>query len=298
VLSRYLDADVLSRIANRRIEPRGLVQGNLAGAHRSPLSGFAVEFAGHREYAPGDDPKHIDWRVYYNRERYFIKQYEMETNFVCHLVLDVSASMRYGEADRQKLNYAARMAATLAYAVVRQSDKVSLATFDDRVRGFVPPSNSMAQIVRMTEHLDQIEPVNKTQMSDCLMELAGRMKRREIVVIFSDFFTELNPLEAALQRLRYNRHEVVLMQVMHHDELAFEFDGMIKFVGLEIPEELVTQPDELRRAYLRALGQFNEQLADICQRNRIERVLVDTSRDMGQVFVDYLNQRSRLNRGR
>ncbi len=298
VLSRYLDPEVLSRIANRRIEPRGLVQGNLAGAHRSPLSGFAVEFAGHREYAPGDDPKHIDWRVYYNRERYFIKQYEMETNFVCHLVLDVSASMRYGEEDRQKLNYAARMAASLAYAVVRQSDKVSLATFDDRVRGFVPPSNSMAQIVRMTEHLDQVEPVNKTQMSDCLMELAGRMRRREIVVILSDFFTELDALEAALQRLRYSRHEVVLLQVMHHDELVFEFDGMIKFVGLEIPEELVTQPDELRRAYLRALRQFNDQLADICLRNRIDRVLVDTSRDMGEVFVDYLNQRSQLNRGR
>jgi uncharacterized protein (DUF58 family) len=298
VLSRYLDADVLSRIANRRIEPRGLVQGNLAGAHRSPLSGFAVEFAGHREYALGDDPKHIDWRVYYNRERYFIKQYEMETNFVCHLVLDVSASMRYGEEERQKLNYAARMAASLAYAVVRQSDKVSLATFDDRVRGFVPPSNSMAQIVRMTEHLDQVEPVHKTQMSDCLMELAGRMKRREIVVIFSDFFTELDALEAALQRLRYSRHEVVLLQVMHHDELVFEFDGMVKFIGLEIPDELITQPDELRRAYLRALGRFNDQLADICQRNRIDRVLVDTSRDMGQVFVDYLNQRSQLNRGR
>jgi uncharacterized protein (DUF58 family) len=298
VLSRYLDPEVLSRIANRRIEPRGLVQGNLAGAHRSPLSGFAVEFAGHREYVPGDDPKHIDWRVYYNRERYFIKQYEMETNFVCHLVLDVSASMRYGEEDRQKLNYAARMAASLAYAVVRQSDKVSLATFDDRVRGFVPPSNSMAQIVRMTEHLDQIEPVHKTQMSDCLMELAGRMKRREIVVIFSDFFTELDAVEAVLQRLRYSRHEVVLVQVMHHDELAFEFDGMVKFVGLEIPDELITQPGELRRAYLRALGQFNDQLADICQRNRIDRLLVDTSRDMGQVFVDYLNQRSQLNRGR
>jgi hypothetical protein len=117
-------------------------------------------------------------------------------------------------------------------------------------------------------------------------------------VIFSDFFTELDAVEAVLQRLRYSRHEVVLVQVMHHDELAFEFDGMVKFVGLEIPDELITQPGELRRAYLRALGQFNDQLADICQRNRIDRLLVDTSRDMGQVFVDYLNQRSQLNRGR
>ena len=298
VLSRYLDPAVLGRIANRRIEPRGLVLGNLAGAHKSPLSGFAVEFAGHREYVAGDDPKHIDWRVYYSRERYFVKQYEMETNFVCHLLLDTSASMRYGEGLRQKLRYACQMVATLGYAIIRQSDKVSLATFDEAVTGFVPPSNSMAQVVRMTEHLDQTKAVRKTNMADCLTELTGRMKRREIVIIFSDFFTDLGALEAALQRMRYHRHEVVLMQTLHHDELRFEFEGMIKFVGLEVPDALVTQPDELRRAYLRALDQFNDRLDDICQRNRVERVLIDTGRDMGQLFVDYLNQRSRLNRGR
>lgn len=298
VLSRYLDPEVLSRIASRRIEPRGLVLGNLAGAHKSPLSGFAVEFAGHREYVAGDDPKHIDWRVYYSRERYFIKQYEMETNFVCHLVLDTSASMRYGEGPRQKLHYASQMVATLAHAIIQQSDKASLTTFDEQIRGFVPPSNSMAQIVRMTEHLDQATPVHKTQMAECLNELTGRMRRREIVMIFSDFFTDLELLEATLQRMRYHRHEVVLFQILHHDELAFEFDGMVKFVGLELPEELVTQPEELRRAYLRAFGQFSDHFEELCQRNRIERVVVDTSRDMSQVFIDYLNHRSRLNRGR
>ena len=298
VLSRYLDPTVLSRIASRRIEPRGLVLGNLAGAHKSPLSGFAVEFAGHREYVAGDDPKHIDWRIYFTRDRYFVKQYEMETNFVCHLLLDTSASMRYGDGAQQKLRYAARMVATLAYAIIGQSDKVSLATFDEKVRGFIPPSNSMAQIVRMTEHLDETEAANKTAMADCLIELTGRMKRREIVMIVSDFFTDLDRLEAALQRMRYNRHEVVLFHTMHRDELYFDFDGSVRFLGLEIPEELLTQPEELRRSYLRALSEYNEQLDAICQRNRIERVLVDTSRDMAQMFVDYLNHRSRRNRGR
>jgi uncharacterized protein (DUF58 family) len=298
VLSRYLDPEVLGRLANRRIEPRGLVMGNLAGAHKSPLSGFAVEFAGHREYFWGDDPKHIDWRIYFNRQRYMIKQYEMETNFVCHLLLDVSASMRYGDGPAQKLRYAAQMAATLAYAIVRQSDKVSLATFDEEIRGLVPPNNSMAQIVRVTEHLDQIQPVHKTDMARCLNELTSRMKRREIVFILSDFFTELDSLESALQRMRYNRHEVVLFQVMHHDELHFELDGMVKFVGLEMPDELITQPDVLRREYLNAVNRFNSELEDLSHRNRVERVLVDTSRDMGQMFADYLNQRSRLNRGR
>jgi uncharacterized protein (DUF58 family) len=298
VLSRYLDPEVLSRLANRRIEPRGLVMGTLAGAHKSPLSGFAVEFAGHREYVWGDDPKHIDWRIYFNRQRYMIKQYEMETNFVCHLLLDVSASMRYGDGSAQKLRYASQMAATLAYAITRQSDKVSLATFDDEIRGFIPPSNSMAQIVRVTEHLDQTKPVHKTDMARCLNELTSRMRRREIVFILSDFLTELEPLENAIQRMRYNRHEVILFQILHHDELHFDLNGMVKFVGLELPEELVTQPEVLRREYLRALNRFNSELEELCHRNRVERVLADTGRDMGQMFADYLNQRSRLNRGR
>ena len=298
VLSRYLDAEVLGRIVGRRIEPRGLVIGNLAGGHKSPLSGFAVEFSGHREYVWGDDPKHIDWRVYFKRGRYFVKQYEMETNLVCHFVLDTSASMRYGEGPRQKLRYAARLIAALGYAVVRQSDKVSLATFDEKVRGVVPPSNSMAQILRMTELLDRSDPVHKTAMADCLTELAGRMGRREIVIVASDFFTDPDALEGALQRLRYQRHEVVLFQTMHHDELSFEFDRATRFVGLEVPEELAAQPDRIRPAYLQAMRRHNEALETLCQRNRVERVLIDTSLDLGTVLADYLNHRSRLNRGR
>jgi uncharacterized protein (DUF58 family) len=298
VLTRYLDPDVLSRMADRQIEPRGLVLGSLAGAHKSPLSGFAVEFAGHREYVRGDDTRHIDWRLFFKRDKYFIKQYEMETNFVCHLVLDVSASMRYGEAAEQKMLYAAQMATTLGYAIIRQSDQVSLTTFDEAIRGTIPPGNSMAQIIRLTEHLDSIEPVEKTRMPECLVELAGRFGRREIVMIFSDFFTDLAALEGALQRMRYNNHEVVLFHVMHHDELAFDFQGQIKFVGLEIPDELLTQPEDLRRSYLAAVARFTNRLDELCQNNRIERVPVDTRRDKAEVLIDYLNQRSLLNRGR
>jgi uncharacterized protein (DUF58 family) len=298
ILSRYLNPEVLGHVADRLIEPKGLVIGNLAGAHKSPLSGFAVEFAGHREYVPGDDPKHVDWRVYFTRDKYFVKQYELETNFVCHLVLDISASMRYGELHAQKLLYAAQMATTLGYSIIRQSDKVSLTTFDNRLRGTVPSSNSMDQVVRMTHHLDEVKPVEKTDMGACLMELAGKLGRREIVMIFSDFFTDLDSIEAAVQRMRYSRHEVVLFQVLHHDELAFEFDGMVKFVGLEFPEELLTQPDDLRRAYLEALHRHAARLEELAQRNNCERVLVDTSRPMAELFIDYLNKRTLRKRGR
>ena len=298
ILSRYLDPATLSRVAKRHVEPRGLVMGNLAGAHKSPLAGFAVEFAGHREYVPGDEPRHIDWRLYFTRDRYFIKQYEMETNFVCHLILDVSASMRYGSDEQQKLSYAASMAATLAFSIAQQNDKVSLATFDDRVRGFIPPSNSMAQMIRISSLLDEASPVDKTSMATCLNELAGRMLRREIVMIFSDFFTDLDELEPALQLLRFNQHEVVLFQVMHHDEIAFEFDGMVRFDGLEDPDQYLTQTDDIRKGYLDAVDEFRTKLGDICQRNRVERVEVDTSRDIAEVLIDYLNHRSLLNRGR
>jgi len=298
ILSRYLDPEVLSHVADRHIEPQGLVVGNLAGAHKSPMSGFAVEFAGHREYVPGDDPKHVDWRVYFTRDKLFVKQYELETNFVCHLLLDISASMRYGEGRHQKMLYAAQMATTLGYSIVRQSDKVSLVSFNDRVVGVVPASNSMAQVVRMTHHLDEIEPADKTNIADCLNEVAGRIGRREIIFVFSDFFGDLDQLEQAVQRLRYNKHEVVLFQILHHDELAFDFDGMIKFMGLEVPDELLAQPEDLRRGYLTALNRFNEQFQDIAQRNGCERVLCDTSRDLRDVLIDYLNLRSQLNRGR
>ncbi|MBM79359.1 MAG: DUF58 domain-containing protein [Planctomycetaceae bacterium] len=298
VLSKYLDPEILSRVANQTLEPRGLVMGGLAGAHKSPLSGFAVEFAGHREYVWGDDPRHIDWRLYYTRDKYFIKQYEMETNFVCHLILDVSASMRYGEGVQQKLQYAAQLASTLGYSIIRQNDKVSLATLDDTVRGFIPPSNSMAQVIRMTEHLDEIEPVEKTQLAQCLTEQVGRMNRREIVMIFSDFFTDLDGLEPALQQMRFNQHEVVLFHVLHHNESEFDFEGMVRFEGLEVDDQMLTQTEDIKTGYLRAVAEFNDQFDDLCQRNRIERVPVDTSRNMAEILLDYLNQRQLMTSGR
>jgi hypothetical protein len=157
----------------------------------------------------------------------------------------------------------------------------------------------MDQIVRMTQHLDEIEPREKTSMTDCLFDLAARMGRREIVMIFSDFFVDnLDDLEHAIQRLRYNKHEVVLFQTLHHDELVFEFDGMIKFIGLEVPDELLAQPDDLKRGYLAALNRFNHELEDIAQRNRCERILVDTRRPMAEALVDYLNRRSLIAIGR
>jgi len=292
ILSKYIQPEVLGRLAHVDFVPRQLVEGTLAGAHKSPFHGFAVEFAGHREYVPGDDLRHLDWNVYYRHHRLVIKQYEMETNLVCHLLLDISASMRYGEADQQKLLYASRLAVTLAHLIIEQSDRVSFATFDTQERQLLTPSTNMAQIIRMTEVLDEIKPVDKTAISQPLLQLADRAGRRGIVIILSDFFVDLADLEQAIQRLCYDRHEVVLFQVLHHDELSFDLPGTVRFVGLETDEQFLTRPEDIRQAYLAVLGDFNDRLEAICEANRCERILVDTSRSMGEILADYLHRRT------
>lgn len=291
ILSRYIRPEVLAQVAHLAVAPRGLVEGRRAGDHRSPAHGFAVEFASHRPYVPGDDTRHIDWQVYHRHRKLLIRQYEMETNLDCHLVLDVSASMRYGEGDRQKMEYGGRLASILAYLVIERGDRASLALVDQQVRRRVAASVSAAQLMRMAGALEEIDPVGRTDLAGPLGELAGGFGRRGIVVLISDFLTDLDRLEPAVQRLRYDRHEVVLMQVMHHDELAFDFSSMVRFVGLEQQRQVTGRPRELRRGYLEALERHQQRLEAICQANRCERVLCDTSRPLGQTVADYLQDR-------
>jgi len=292
VLSKYIRPEVLTRIGHSEFKPRELVEGTLAGGHKSPFHGFAVEFAGHREYVPGDDIRHLDWKVYYRHDRHVIKQYEMETNLVCHFILDMSASMRYGDEDSQKMMYGAQIASTLGFLIVEQSDKVALAMVDEKLRDVVTPSNSMSQILRMTQHLDVTEPTEKTSLGGPLLEYAQQAGRRSIIIILSDFFCDLEDLEAALHRYRYDKHEVVLMQLMHQDELYFNLPGMVKFVGLEVDEQHLTRPDDIRVGYLEAMRRHNHRLDEICEANQCERVLCNTSRSMAELFADYLEQRS------
>ncbi|PQO30500.1 DUF58 domain-containing protein [Bremerella cremea] len=296
VLSRYLDYEFLRQLSGRSLEPRGLVSGNLAGSHKSPASGFAVEFSGHREYVPGDDPKHIDWRVFFTRDKYFIKQYEMETNFVCHLMLDISKSMRYGDDGSQKMLFGSRLAVSLAHSIVRQGDKVSFTTFDTQIRGHIPASNALPQIIRMSQHLDETAAEDKTDLHACLSEFSQRMARREIVMIFSDFFGDLTKLEYAIQRIRFNKHDVVLVQVIHDHELNFNLDGMTRFIGLEVDAQQIAQPADIRKSYLQAIGRFNSELVDIATRNNCDHLLACTKDNPGAIFWEYLNQRSLQNR--
>ena len=292
------DPQVLARVDRLELEARQFVEGYLAGRHRSPRHGFAVEFAQHREYTPGDDIKHIDWKVYGRTERFHLKQYEQETNLVAWLLVDASDSMKYASGALSKYDLACSAAAALGYLVVQQADSLGLATLAGGLRAFLRGAGGTSQLREACRALAEGPYSGPANLGRNLHELAGRTGRRGIVFIFSDLLDDVPDILTGLQHIRYQKHEVVLFHVLHHDELAFDFTGQIKFVGLEVPDELLTQPEDLRARYLAAVAKFTNGLDELCQNNRIERVPVDSSREMAEVLVDYLNQRSLLNRGR
>lgn len=291
-----LESDLLARAEVLGIKARTIVEGLRVGEHRSPYRGFSVEFVQHREYVPGDDIRHIDWKVYGRSERYTIKQYEQETNFIGHILLDASRSMQYGEGDSNKLAYAKLLAAVLGYLIVHQRDSASLAIFDDKWRTMLPPSSQPGHVTAMLRALEATEPRDKTGIGPLLHEVADKIRRRGLVFLISDCFDSVPSLLHGLRHLRFQGHEVTVFHILHHDELDFPFEGMVRFEGLEIPEKYLTRPQLIRPAYLRALEAFLKELQRGCESDQCDYVLMDTSRPLGDALGEYLVRRLRVKR--
>jgi uncharacterized protein (DUF58 family) len=290
-LAKYLDQAAISAISGFSFDPKGLVEGTQAGAHKSPFHGFSVEFAGHREYYPGDDIKHIDWVVYYKRDRYMIKQYEAETNLTCQVALDASESMRFGSHGLSKLDYAAYIAVSLAYLVTRVRDRIGLGVFDENVIDYIPPTSNLGCTYTLSSVLEQLEPKRGTNIRKPIWDLAGRYGRREIVILLSDFLCDLEQLSDGLARLRYDRHEVVLMQVLDPVEIDFPLDGRVHFQGLEGTGTLRMRPKEIRRRYLEKMQQRQHQLRELCDKHGAEYVLANTSHSVRELLFQYMTSR-------
>jgi len=295
-MPNYLQPEILSRAEALGMKARQLVEGLRVGDHKSPFKGFSVEFVQHREYVPGDDIRHIDWKGYGRSERYTIKQYEQETNFSCHILLDASNSMRYGSGATNKLEYGKLLAASLAYLVVRQRDSVSLRVFNTKVVAELPQSSQMGHINAITKTLEALEPREATTIGPLLDQVADRIGRRGIVVLISDCLEELEPTLAGLRHLRFRGHEVILFHVLHPDEVRFPLDGNIRFVGLEGFEELLTRPHLLRPAYLRIVEKY---LADIrrgCDGSGVDYMQLLTDRPLTNALAEYLVRRLQAGR--
>lgn len=295
--SRYLNAKVLDRTKRMDIRARLVVEGFLTGQHRSPYHGFAVEFASHREYTPGDDIRHIDWKVWSKTDRLYIKEYEEETNLKCTILLDVSKSMRYGEAEQwSKFDHGATAAASLAYLLQQQQDAVGLVTFHTKIDKHFPPSTHPNHLKLMLHELDQLKCDNQTDVGEVFHTLAGRIGRRGMVVIVSDLFVNPAILGDALAQFRLRNHEVIVMHVMHDDELTFPFQENTLFKGLEHEAQLHTEPRALRASYLEAVGRFLESTRKACATAGVDYLLLNTKDGLDAALAGYLSFRQKTRR--
>jgi uncharacterized protein (DUF58 family) len=288
---RYLDPVALAKVGSLELQARLVVEGYLSGMHKSPYHGFSVEFAQHREYVPGDDIKHVDWKVYGRTGRFYLKQYEEETNLVCWLLLDASESMRYGSGAVTKYDYACIAAASLGYLVLHQADSAGLVTFDNQVRTFLKPSSQPSHLKEMVALMNRGASGEKTDMAALFHDLAERLSRRSIVMILSDLFDDPERVLAGLQHLRYKRHEVVILHTVDPAELEFPFQEATLFRGLEQFPELLTDPRSLRQGYLEQVGNFLTTLKRGCRGMNIDYVEMRTDRPLGVALSSYLAHR-------
>ena len=295
--TKYLDAKTLDKIKRLDVRARLVVEGFITGQHRSPYNGFAIEFAAHREYAPGDDLRHIDWKVWSKTDRLYIKEYEEETNLKCHLIVDCSKSMRYCEKDGwSKFDYAATAAASVGYMMQQQQDAVGMVLFSDKIDKNFKSSSHPSHLKMLFHELEQVEPDNTTDIADPFLALASQIRQRGLVVLFSDLFIDPEELGKSLQQFRLRRHEVVVFHVMHHDELEFPFQENTLFRGIEVEAELHTEPRALRKSYMEAVDQYMTKVKKVCAAAGIDHVLLDTSKPLDGVLSSYLNFRAKSRR--
>jgi len=293
-LTEFLKPDVVSRLANMDLRARLIVEGFIAGLHRSPYHGFSVEFAEYRQYNAGESTRNVDWRIYAKTDRYYVKVFEDETNLRATLLLDRSASMDFTSGPVTKLRYATLLGAALSYLMIMQRDAVGLAVFDERIQTLIPHRSAKHHLLYLLRTLEGVEPGARTQIAGTLHEMAERIKRRGLVVLFSDLFDDPEAVLKGLKHFRHRGHEIVLFHVLDPIELTLDYGGEVEFVDKETGERLRTQPWFLKREYRRSVREWVAHLERECKESAIDYNLVTTETPFDQALVAYLNKRRRL----
>lgn len=292
---KYLQPDIIAQLGNIELKARLVVEGFITGLHRSPYHGFSVEFAEHRQYRSGDEIRHIDWKAYGRTNRYYVKQFEEETNLRCTLAVDSSASMGFSSKGYiTKFEYAAYLAAALAYLMIQQRDATGLAMYDTEIRSFLPPRSKQSYIREILRQLETAKPDNQTGTSGALDRLAEQIKRRGLVIVISDFFDDVHSVMNALAHFRHKGHEVIAFHILDPREIDFKFGKAANFKDLETGEELVTQPYQLQQIYAKTIKDFIAQIKKGCHSHNIEYHLIDTSTPFDKALRDYLTKRKTL----
>jgi uncharacterized protein (DUF58 family) len=286
-----LPPEAIKRIGRLELRAAHVVEGFLAGMHRSPYFGQSVEFLQHRQYTPGDDPRFVDWKVWARQDRLVVKQFEEDTNLRAALLVDVSASMRYGSGPLDKYEYACTLAACLAYLILRQQDAVGCLAFDRQARAAVPQRTKRNHLDSVIRALDGAGPADETDVHDVLRTAAETYPRRGLMILVSDLLVERESLFRGLRLLRSRGHDVLVFHVLDDDEIDFDFKGPTRFEGLESTGHLSCNPRALRDGYLAALGAYLEEVRRGCAQNRSDYALLRTSQPLDAALASYLSHR-------
>ncbi|NDC53342.1 MAG: DUF58 domain-containing protein [Planctomycetia bacterium] len=291
-VEEYLKPEVVRRIARLDLRAQFIVRGFLQGLHASPYQGFSVEFSEHRKYAPGDDPKDIDWLVYAKTDKPYVKKFEAETNITGYLAIDTSASMAYTHRQEfTKLDYSISLAAALCWLMIHQQDPCGLMTFDDRLHARLPARSKRSQIAQVLSALATVAPAGATDIPRSISQMAAMLRHRSLVMIFSDLLTDVEPVRESLLRLRHRGHDVILFHVLDEAEVRFPFEGLVDFTEPESHDRLVIDADAARRDYLAAVAAFRDEYRRTCLRAGIDYVPLDTGMQFDKALMEYLLSR-------
>jgi len=290
---QFLDPAVVARLGTLELKARTIVEGFLSGLHRSPFKGFSVEFAEYRQYMPGDDLSTIDWKVYARSDRYYVKKFEEETNLDCHLMIDVSGSMAYGSRAMTKFEYAACLAASLAYLMTRQRDAVGLMAFDERIVQMLPASSRPGHLRAVLVTLDRLRLGRETHMAKPLTQLCDALTKRGMVVLISDLLDEPDAVVRGLKHFQFRGADVIVFHVLDPDEIEFPFDRATRFEDLETDEEIMAVPGVVRSHYLKAIGGLIERYKRDLGAAGIDYMLLPTSTPLEMALLSYLSTRAR-----
>lgn len=288
---RFLHPETIAKISRLDMRAKHVVEGFISGMHRSPFFGHSIEFVQHREYVTGDDIRHLDWKVWSKTDRYYIKQYEEETNLRCNLVVDVSESMHYGRGALNKYEYACTIGACLAYLLIRQQDATGLMTFDSDLRQMLPTRSNQMHMDAICKSMDVSRPKEKTDIEAILRRVAESVSARGMVVIISDLLVDRPALFRGLEMLLHRRHDVLLFHVLDDDEMTFPFAGSTRFEGMEEMPHLLCDPRALRASYLEALEEYLVEVRRGCARKGVDYALVRTNDYLDAVLSKFLHHR-------
>jgi uncharacterized protein (DUF58 family) len=285
---------MVARLNSMGLRARLVVEGYLIGQHKSPYHGFSVEFADHLAYNPGDDIRHVDWKLYGKTDRYYIKRFEEETNLRSFILMDTSKSMAYSSGAVSKIEYSGFLTAALSYLMVRQRDAVGLVLFDESIQSLIPPKSTQSHLNTILGKLEHAKPGKQTQLGKVLHEMADRISKRGLVIVISDLFDNFDSVISGLKHFRHNKQEVIVFHILDRQEEEFQFQTRSKFRDLETGETITTEPWQIRSAYKELIKDVQNKYRKECQNRKMDYVPLFTDQNLDLALNEYLRKRQKL----